>query len=177
MPDGLLSVISLLAVGYILMLIEIFVPGGILGILGLIAVTYGCYVAFELGTSWGIAAVTLSLVLTTVAIKILVRSRVAKRLVLDNQGAEDWKAAEEGLGDLLGRTGMTLTPLRPAGLIEIDEQRIDVVADSEFIESGVEVRICEIEGNRVVVEVPVVEAPDASAPALEEIIESREIAT
>ena len=52
----------------------------------------------------------------------------------------------------MDRTGRTLTPLRPAGLVEIDGRRIDVVADSEFLDAGVEVRVCEVEGNRVVVE-------------------------
>lgn len=153
MPEGLLAVIGLLAVGYILMLVEIFVPGGIIGILGLVAVGYGCYAAFELGTSWGVAAVTLSLILTAVGIRLFVRSRMAKRLVLDGQEAETWKAAEHGLDNLLGRTGVTITPLRPAGMIEIDEERIDVVADNEFIDKGIAVRVCEIEGNRVVVEI------------------------
>ncbi len=170
MPDGLLSVIGLLAVGYILLLMEIFVPGGILGILGLIAVAYGCYAAFDLGTLWGMAAVTISLVLTAITIRILVKSRITRKLVLENQGAETWKAAEQGLGDLLGRRGTTLTPLRPSGLIEIDDRRIDVVADSEFIESGVEVQICEVEGNRVLVEVP-----EASEPIQKEISEESEI--
>ncbi|MCP3962022.1 MAG: hypothetical protein GY719_29620 [bacterium] len=152
MPEELLPVIGMLALGFLLMLIEIFVPGGVIGILGLICVAYGCYLAFGLSTAWGLGSVALSLVVTVVAVAVLVRSRAAKKLVLDVPGVREWKATEDGLVELEGKIGRTLTPLRPAGLAEIDDQRIDVVADSEFLAAGVAVRVCEVEGNRVVVE-------------------------
>ena len=64
MPEGLLEVIALLSVGYILLLLEIFVPGGVLGVLGGVAVLWGCYQAFELGPLWGFASIVLSLAVT-----------------------------------------------------------------------------------------------------------------
>ena len=36
----------------------------------------------------------------------------------------------------LGRTGTALSPLRPAGIAEIDGARVDVVSDGGFIEAG-----------------------------------------
>lgn len=167
MPEGLLSVIGLLAFGFILLFLEIFVPGGVLGILGAVLLVYACYLAFGLSAGWGVAAVLLSVVVAVLAIRLVARSRLGRRLVLDDSGARDWKAAAVGLADLVGREGRTLSPLRPAGLAEIDERRIDVVADSEFLPAGVTVRVCEVEGNRVLVEriedeqpVTVGESPD-----------------
>lgn len=152
MPEGLLIVIGLLSLGYVLLLLEIFVPGGVLGILGILGVVYGCYVAFGLGPSWGFAAVGLSAVLTFIGVRVFIRSRTAKKMVLDVPEAREWKANDESLGNLIGKSGRTLTPLRPAGLAEIDEERIDVVADNEFIDADVAIRVFEVEGNRVVVE-------------------------
>lgn len=152
MPDGLLTVIGLLSVGYVLMLIEIFVPGGVLGILGLLAVIYGCYVAFDLGPSWGFSAVGVSVALTLIGVRLFIRSRMARKMVLDVPEAKEWKASEAGLEELIGKTGRTLSMLRPAGLAEIEGERVDVVADNELIPADVEVRVCEVEGNRVVVE-------------------------
>ena len=77
---------------------------------------------------------------------------VVNPVAFSGTSVRDWKAAEAGLEDLVDRQGITLTPLRPAGLVEIDDRRIDVVADSELIAAGVRVRVCEVEGNRVVVE-------------------------
>ena len=151
MPEGLLTIIAFLALGYVLLLLELFVPGGIIGGLGVLAMAYGTYLAFGVSTGWGMASVGLSLTVTALLVRLVLRSRAAHRLVLDSL-PPDWKAAESGLEDLLGREGRTLTDLRPAGMMEIDDRRLDVVADSEFLDAGTAVRVVEVEGNRVVVE-------------------------
>ena len=79
------------------------------------------------------------------------RSRAAKRLVLDGE-PKSWKAQNLRLPDLVGKEGRTLSTLRPAGVAEIGDDRVDVVTDSEYIDAGVAVRVIEVEGNRVVVE-------------------------
>ncbi len=161
MPEGLTSVVLFLAFGYLLLFLELFLPGGVLGVIGGISVLYACYLAFGLSTGWGAAALVLSFVVVAVAIRLFIRSRVGKDLMLvDNEGAKGWRASEAGLEELLGREGTTLTALRPAGLVEIDDLRIDVVADGEFLGSGVRVRVSEVEGNRVMVEAVETE-PDA----------------
>jgi membrane-bound serine protease (ClpP class) len=55
------------------------------------------------------------------------------------------------LTGLVGRTGLSTTVLRPAGAIELDGERIDVVTEGEFLEAGVAVRVLYVLGNRVVV--------------------------
>ena len=152
MPEGLLAVVALLALGFILLFLEIFVPGGVLGVLGVLVMVYGCYLAFNLSAAWGTAAVALSVLVAVVAIRLVARSRLGRKLILDDAGARDWKAAEAGLEELVGNEGRTLTQLRPAGLAQIDDRRLDVVADNELIPAGVAVRVVEVEGNRVVVE-------------------------
>lgn len=160
MPEGLLEVIALLSVGYILLLLEIFVPGGVLGVLGGLAVAWGCYEAFALGPLWGFASIVLSLVVTFGLVVGFLRSRTAKRLVLDGE-PKSWKAQNLHLPDLVGREGRTLSTLRPAGVAEIGDARVDVVTDSEFLDAGVAVRVIEVEGNRVVVE-PVEASPSST---------------
>lgn len=152
MPEGLLEVIALLSVGYILLLLEIFVPGGVLGVLGGLAVVWGCVKAFGLGPLWGFASIVLSIAVTIGLVVGFLRSRAAKRLVLSSEEPKTWKAQNLHLPDLVGVEGRTLSALRPAGLAELGEARVDVVADSEFIDAGVTVRVVEVEGNRVVVE-------------------------
>ncbi len=152
MPEGLFTVVGVLALGFILLFLEIFVPGGVLGVIGGLLTIYACYLAFDLSAAWGSGAVLLSVVVAVTVLRLVAHSRVGKRLVLGDVGASDWKAAEAALAELVGREGRTLTPLRPAGLVEIDGRRVDVVADSEFLGAGVAVRVVEVEGNRVVVE-------------------------
>ncbi|MGU5070906.1 hypothetical protein MAX92_23610, partial [Escherichia coli] len=53
--------------------------------------------------------------------------------------------------ELVGKTGTSVTPLRPAGTAVFDEERLDVVADGEFIPANRTVTITFVEGSRIVV--------------------------
>ena len=47
--------------------------------------------------------------------------------------------------------GLTVTPLRPAGTVVINEERLDVVSEGAFIDIHSPVKVVKIEGSRVVV--------------------------
>ncbi|MDA8017971.1 MAG: hypothetical protein MPN21_11040 [Thermoanaerobaculia bacterium] len=162
MPEGVGSVVLLLCVGYFLFLAEALVPGGILGILGAASIVWGCWLAFGLSMGWGLSSIVLSIVVFFGLSWFFVKNRSKKGLVLGGDEAKTWKSAKEGLTELVGVEGKTLTPLRPAGTMLVDEERIDVVADGEFIDSAVRVRVIEVEGTRVVVE-PVAELDEGAA--------------
>ena len=53
----------------------------------------------------------------------------------------------------IGECGITISPLRPAGKIMVGDRSIDVVTEGDFVESGHQVRILKLQGNRVVVRV------------------------
>jgi membrane-bound serine protease (ClpP class) len=53
---------------------------------------------------------------------------------------------------MIGRTGTAATDLRPAGILEVDGRRFDVVTAGAFIDRGSAVRVVSIDGNRIVVE-------------------------
>jgi membrane-bound serine protease (ClpP class) len=53
--------------------------------------------------------------------------------------------------ELIGRVGITRGTLRPAGVVEIDGERIDVVTAGEWIPAGRKVRIVRQEGRRIIV--------------------------
>ena len=47
--------------------------------------------------------------------------------------------------------GLSDTDLHPSGWVKVNDQRIFVVSEGEFISKGVEVKILSVDGNRVVV--------------------------
>ena len=71
------------------------------------------------------------------------------------KGVPDADSREESKqknAHLVGKSGRCITPLRPAGTIEIDDgERLDVVAVGEFIEKGETVTIAECSSTRIVV--------------------------
>ncbi len=80
-------------------------------------------------------------------------SRLGKGFVLDGRSdaSEGFVAANLEKKSLVGKKGITLSMLRPAGKAAIEGIRIDVVSDGEFIPKDCEVEVVKVEGNRVVV--------------------------
>jgi membrane-bound serine protease (ClpP class) len=55
--------------------------------------------------------------------------------------------------ELLGKSAIAVTDLRPAGVVDLGTERLDVVTQGYFVERGTRVRVVEVSGNRIVVEV------------------------
>ncbi|MDR2693930.1 MAG: ATP-dependent Clp protease proteolytic subunit [Chitinispirillales bacterium] len=51
----------------------------------------------------------------------------------------------------IGDRGVASTPLRPSGKVRVGEALCDVVTEGQFVDSGVEVVVSQIQGNRIVV--------------------------
>ncbi len=79
------------------------------------------------------------------------------RLVLSVPGSDDGELLE-AMDDVssparVGQTGRAVTPMRPAGRVEVGEVVIDAVAEFGFIEAGASVRVVKVDGMRIAVEV------------------------
>lgn len=143
--------------GLILLAVEIFVtPGfGLTGISGLILILASIYFLFPNfdAAMIGIATVlVLSIAGFIIMLKFFGSSALSRRIALgESQTVEAGYRAQSDRKELLNKKGKTVTPLRPAGIVEIDGERIDVVSEGRFIEKGVEVMVTKIAGNRIVV--------------------------
>ncbi len=54
--------------------------------------------------------------------------------------------------ELIGRSGVATTDLRPVGMMDLDGQPVDVLAEGAFVSRGTQVRVIEVRANQVVVE-------------------------
>ena len=146
--------ITLLVCGLFLIGIEIFVPGGILGIFGAAALIAAVIIGVNIFPLWAgwlslFAVLALSGLALFIWMKYLPRSPVGKALSLskgiDKKDHDDtpWKA---------GMSGTATTELRPAGKAEIDGKRVDVIADNgTFISHDTPIEIVRVSGNRIYV--------------------------
>lgn len=153
--------------GLFLIVAEAFLPGGILGVFGWLLVVasaaYGVYYypgqALFIIIAEGVGAVG-ALILTFF---ILSKTNAARFLSLPASLDEaDGFTNQMSEKELVGRTGVVFTPLRPAGTILLGNRRIDAVSEGLLIEKDEAVRIIEVHGNRVVVERT--DAPEPAAP-------------
>jgi membrane-bound serine protease (ClpP class) len=154
MNQELILYAVLLLAGLFLLGAEIYLPGGIVGFLGALALLGAAVVATQFSAPWNILAVLLVIVLSAVCIWLWIRffprSKMGRKLTLEADGST-FKSAETGNAVQLGSEGEALSPLRPAGLALLNGQRVDVVAESSWIPAGARVKVLEIAGNRIVV--------------------------
>lgn len=137
-----------------LIVAEMFLPGMVLGILGAIMLSASVVVGFSVYGATG-GTVVLCVVMTGSIIAFFLwmnffqRTAVGRNLTLGVSLGSGDDLPE--VASLLGKDGRALTDLRPAGKIEIDGRRLDVVAESAYVESGSEVTVVQAGGSRVVV--------------------------
>jgi membrane-bound serine protease (ClpP class) len=82
----------------------------------------------------------------------MMNTRLGKRFKLEKNLKGSASAVSVGREDLVGREGVAATTLRPSGVALVDDERVDVSADGEFIEKGARIRVVEVRGPRIVVE-------------------------
>lgn len=51
----------------------------------------------------------------------------------------------------LGKIGVCVTDLRPAGTITVEDEPLDVVAEGNFVKQGCKVKVINVDGSRVLV--------------------------
>lgn len=150
----------LLALGGVaLLLLEFFViPGfgfaGILGILALLAALVMSVVGsgatpefFLLAAGRILFSLLAALLASFLLLRLMPRTPFGRKLILDTGLGPD---PEDDLR-WLGKRGRATSPLRPAGIADIEGARVDVVSEGELIEPGTPIEVIRVDGNRIVV--------------------------
>ena len=93
------------------------------------------------------------LLLIGLAIFISYRSAMNGRLSRSHLILKETEAAAEGSkqDDWIGREGIAVTALRPAGQIEIGGTRLNAASTGDFIEKGSPVLVTGMEGDHYVI--------------------------
>lgn len=150
-------IIGLIVLGLALLFIEIFVPGGILGILGSISILVACIYSYqEFGletalTTFGISAVLISILLIIQFKYIIPKTKIGKKLVNENAIEEKNQYLPENADNFIGKQGITLTALSPTGLIECEEEQFEAFSQDGFIVKGKPVQIVSHDNFRLIV--------------------------
>ncbi len=143
--------------GLLLIMAEFFVPGAICGFFGGVMVFISATLAYRTYPDYGLFIVVAELagVLAGIVMgfKILPHTRIGKAMILSAAQPHDegWVAVKSDMS-LLGAEGEVYSPLRPAGKVLVNGERLDAVSTGDLIEAGVKIRIIEVRGSRIVVE-------------------------
>lgn len=146
--------ILLLAAGFILVGIEMVIPGfGAPGISGIACLVGGILLTaknIEQGLTITMVVVVILAVMLTVI--LLVIKNVKPPFILE----EDLKATPEYLNAsdleyLVGKEGVASTDLKPSGKCDIEGVEFDVRAESRYIKKGTKVKISRIHENTIMI--------------------------
>jgi membrane-bound serine protease (ClpP class) len=147
----------LFIVGMVLLLIEMFIPGfGIFGILGLVCLILCIVFQAKTLTEGLLLLLIFSAIITLLGFLFgrslkkgwLYRSTIVLKSA---EAREDGYVAGNDYSRLLGRRGVSVTTLRPAGAAEFDGEKADVLTDGEFLPAGTPVEVVRVEGSRIFV--------------------------
>lgn len=142
--------------GVILLIAELFLPFGISGILGGIAILGSLYLSGADVTQISIS-ILIALAVAITGMVIIMKFfgkklRLFNKIVLtDSTSTERGYVSSVERSELLGQVADTLTPLRPSGTIVIGDERLDAVSEGNFIDRNKKVVIRKVEGSRIVV--------------------------
>lgn len=155
-----LPIIICALVGIALLIVEMFMPGfGIPGVSGIILLVVAVvFTWIEYGMMAGLGMAIVMLAIVGLAIYLSLRSATKGRLsrspliLKGAQTREEGFVSQDEKTDFLGRTGITMTVLRPAGIAEFSGERLNVVTAGEFVQPGTQVVVKQVEGARILVE-------------------------
>lgn len=164
--------ILIFIIGIGLLALEIFViPGfGVAGVSGIILIVSGLTLALvgNKGLSMpdndyspmarAFAMVSISILLAMVGSFYLgskiVRVKVSGSTIglsEELRSSDGYSASEMSYKELIGKTGVALTILRPAGKIEIDNEQYDATAQIGYIEKGEPIKVVAYENMQLIV--------------------------
>lgn len=154
--DGNMLTLILILLSGFLILIEFFVIGTLLGIIGVLI--FGASILTVSGNVF-LYSIFLAVIFIMVIIEWVIFVKYKKRkipflnrLILnDATDKESGYTSFDDRSHLVGEIAVTHTVLRPSGTIRLGEERIDAVAEGSYITNDVEVKIIYVEGTRVVV--------------------------
>ena len=159
MTGSIVLMIFLFALGLTLVIAEVLFPSfGMLSVLATICFVAAAVVAFRESMVLGVGLVVVCVILVPMTVyfgfkHILPKSFVGRHIIHSDLVSTDGHAAgtDLELRDLLGAEGTARSYLRPAGVADIGNKRVNVVTEGQMVARGTRVKVVHVEGNRVVV--------------------------
>jgi membrane-bound ClpP family serine protease len=147
-----LLVIGIVFIGLVFILAEIlFVPGGILGIVGGLLLFYAIYLPY--GAGYGIEAhinVIAILVALSLSLFLMVRSNTWNRIKL-SKSIDSTVAKNVSDSINIGDIGICVSRLVPMGKARFGDIHAEVKSYSTFVDQGTEIEVVEIKNDKIIV--------------------------
>jgi len=158
--DGIVIAVFLFLACAMLLIAEVFVPsGGLLTVCAVACVAGGIVLFFQYSIMAGWVGIAVALVLIPtvliISYKIFPKTRFGRAVTLTPpvRSRGDAVPDTDRLAELLGKTGVVKTPLRPVGTCDFSGRRLECVAESGYVEAGKQVEVIRVQGTQLTVRI------------------------
>ncbi|RQW07242.1 MAG: hypothetical protein EH225_02260 [Calditrichaeota bacterium] len=149
-------IILILCIGFLLLMVEVFIVPGftVFGILGIVTLLFGIIAAFIYHSlSFALTVLCFSLVFASVITIWFFKKGIDRGISLSDRESNKngFRSYHQEYQHFINKTGEAHTSLRPAGMVIIDNEKLSAVSQGDFIEAGEKIRVLKVEGSKLVV--------------------------
>lgn len=158
--EGFFWPLLLIAIGVVLLVMEMFVPsGGMLGVFAALAFLTAIVVGFLHNSYTGASSIVLVSIIVPLFLAVFVhywpKTPIGRRMLLQRDeedfGRNQVDEEEEHLRTLIGKRGRAKTKMLPSGAVTIDGQMYDAATDGIAVDPGQPVEVIALRFKRLVV--------------------------
>ncbi|MFC7393333.1 NfeD family protein [Scopulibacillus cellulosilyticus] len=155
--------LGLLILGLVLIIIDgQLITNGSVAIIGIILMILACALPTP-SVLYGVtvaAAFILGIACSFLFLKVFPARSYWSKLTLRDQltGEAGYNSMNESYKELVGKEGITKTPFRPVGTVEIEGKRYSAVTDGVWLKQEEAVLVISVDGTRIVVQKKAAEA-------------------
>jgi membrane-bound ClpP family serine protease len=147
-------IIGLIVTAFVLFFFEIFLPGGVLAVIGGMFLLLASILAYqELGLLWALgiffSGMIGALVLFFLEIRFISKTSFGRQLSLQSSISARLNPVQGENPE--GAEGVTLTVMAPTGKVEVKGTPYTAVAEDGFLEKGVPIRVIRSETFKIIV--------------------------
>ncbi|MBQ7918685.1 MAG: serine protease [Lachnospiraceae bacterium] len=132
--------IGLLVLGFVLICVEVVMPGfGVPGIAGIVSLVAGIFMVsktVEQGILITILVIVILAILVTVLFTLLQKRKFGSPIILDEEISGGEKLESSDMDYLLQKKGVAVTDMRPMGKGDFDGIVLDVYSENGYITKG-----------------------------------------
>lgn len=147
---------ALLLFGALLIILELFIPGGVAGTIGALLAFYAIAQITSSVQSLIIAVIVFLSVSGCILYflgQLISKDKINNRLILksklDSESGFNSNAKPDA--DMIGKRGITISVLRPAGKIKIAGEIYFVISEDKYVDKDKQVEVVRFENNEIIV--------------------------
>ena len=142
----------LLIVGLVLILLEFYLPGAVMGSAGGLLILASLFLAvIQFNSTWAIVLFFLIAILSVIGVIKYALWKIPRSKNIYSSGDQEGYFASSFDASAIGKKGVVLSDLKPGGYIMVDGKQQQAISESGYISQGEEVIVLRGDGESLIV--------------------------